>query len=73
MTKLKRLLWGEDKTPDLRDVVALIATLAFLGFYIEYFLTGKALENVNVLTSAGIAAGSLYSKNPLLKSKTNGN
>lgn len=72
MTKIKRLLWGKDKEPDLRDVVALIAAAAFAGFYIAHFAFGKELVNGNVITAAGIAVGSIYSKNPLLKPKNHG-
>ena len=72
MTKFKRLLWGVDKEPDLRDVVALICALAVFGFYFQHFAFGKELVNGNIITAASIAGVSIFSKNPLLKSKKNG-
>lgn len=70
MSKLERLLWGKDKQPDMRDVVALICTVATAGFYVQYFLTSKEPSESFLLITIGAAIGSICSK--LLKPKSNG-
>ena len=69
MTKIKRLLWGVDKQPDIRDIIALVSTLAFTGFFVEYFLTGKPLEVSYLYASGGLGTGTILSKCVNLKPK----
>ena len=72
MTKIQRLLWGEDGQPDMRDIIAIIAMLAFTGFFVEYFFFGKELIMANVYGTAGIGCGSIMSKGLKFKPKNNG-
>ena len=54
----------------MRDVVALICTVAVLGIYVQYFLNGKEPSESFLLITIGAAIGSICSK--LLKPKSNG-
>ena len=66
-------MWGEDKTPDLRDVVALICVLAMAGFFVQYFINGKEPSQWFFFGTGGFAIGATTAKIfNLLKPKTNG-
>ena len=72
MTKIERLLWGKDKQPDMRDIVAIICTLATAGFYVQYFINGKEPGEAFLIITISSAIGSLCSKYLKPNGHTNG-